>query len=53
MRGLGIEDGAEAFEQDQNTSTPAREALAKLNQIVQVRYSPVIPILVLSVLNSN
>ncbi|KAK2761686.1 autophagy protein 13 [Arachnomyces sp. PD_36] len=35
IRGLGIEDGAEAFEQDQNTLTPAREALAKLNQIVQ------------------
>ena len=36
LRGLGIEDGAEVFEQDQSTSAPAKEVLAKLNQIVQV-----------------
>lgn len=36
VRGLGIEEGNGALEQGQTNTVPAKEVVAKLNQIIQV-----------------
>lgn len=41
-RGLGIDAGVEASEQEQK-ATPAKEAMAKLNQIISVGHSCWLP----------
>jgi autophagy-related protein 13 len=41
VRGLGIEEETETLEQGQTNTVPAKEVVAKLNQIIQVgRFSP-------------